>query len=402
MCSAIHTQLIKELQEGTIARIYKKTYESIISRVEEDGYFGESLTGIYSGEFCRTIGGLVSLLLETGDDEKAQKALTFVFESMKRNGLSKVPHTLGKVVKLKDGNWEQWVGKDDQIDGRAHVVMAYARYCLKAEQPEFENTYYNLVKNEMSLFLEQPYFYYQLDPNEWACTRLGLILNCSFEHSREGRRWSVFDLLSQSFVGAAAEAMIKLAMRRKDTAFAEFLQSRLDILKTSIDKYMTREVNGKKVYLEMRLPDGNWGKEFTGMGWVCYSPIPAQWEALDRQILRNTIDLLKQKLYINDPLDENIMLTFLEYDENGHINYSAIGKSIGWDIDYCRQEGQYDKILDWCGFFNKYHTDHDILMENINLTDGKWVKADCGNGEQCVWWCFAIARLRKALSLPVL
>lgn len=392
-------KLFNELQSGVVSKIYKKTYNSLIDRFKDNGYLEESLTGAYAGEYCRTIGGFVQLLMETGDFGRAKKALEFVFESMIRNKISKIPHTLGEVSYFEDGTFVQWVGTDDQIDGRAHIILAFVRLCLVINDKEFENKYYDLIKTELKSCLDQPYFYYQPGMVEWSCTNLGLIFNCSFEHSRENRRWSAFDLLSQNFIGASTDEMIKLAKRRNDNKFESFLKLRLDVLKNSIDIYMTRIVNGKKVYLEMRLPDSNYGKEYKGMGWVCYSSIPAQWEALDRKVLQNTIELLREKLYIHDPENENINFTTLEFDEKDNITYSVIGKSMGWDIEYCRQERQYDKIMNWFKFLNKYHSDSDVLMEQINLIDRKWIKADCGNGEQCVWWCLAIARLRNELRI---
>ncbi|MDP4285705.1 MAG: polymorphic toxin type 44 domain-containing protein [Bacteroidota bacterium] len=411
-------EIVSELAHGTIGRIYNATYKSIISRIKPDGYFPESLTGAYPGEFPRTIGGLVSLFLETHDYAHAQSTLSFVLETMKRNNLSKVPHVIGPYKKLPNGKFEQGLDITDQVDGRAFFVMAYARFCLATRQNKFENTYYGMMKKEMHSFLEQPYFYfskgyeskgidkvpYVFHPERsvWSTTGLKIVFNSALEHSREGRYWSVFDIMTQSVVGAAGEAMMKLANERGDKEFYNFLSERIGLLKVGIDRNMTRIVDGKKVYLEMRLPNGDFGKEFTGMGWLCYAPVAAQWEALDKQVLRNTIDLLKQKLYIQDPLDKNIRFTTSEYDEKGNITYGVIGKAMGWDIEYCRQHGQYDKILGWCKFLNKYHSDNNIYMEGITLKDGEWKKVDFGNGEQCTWWCWAIARLRKELKLPVL
>ena len=395
----IKKQLIYELGHGTVSKIYRNTYHSLTSRMKENGYLQESLTGAYRGEFPRTIGGYVSLLMETEDYIRIQRSLEFVFESMIRNHLSKVPHVIDSLKISADGTVNQWFETEDQVDGRAHVVMAYARFCLKKNQPEFENKYYEIAKKEVMSFLDQPYFYYIYRSN-FSCNAIHLVFNCALEHSREGRMWSVFDILTQSFVGAAAQSMMQLAERRNDTELYEYLKTRLEVLKDGVDKHLTRVVDGKKVYLEMRLPDGNWGQPFTGMGWLCYGPVAAQWEPIDRQILRNTINLLKQTLFIDDELDKNLKYLAAEYDEKGSVTKLVIGKAIGWDMEYCRQEGEYDKILEWFKFLNKYHADKPIYIESMFFKGGNWVQADCGNGEQSVWWCFAIARLRKDLGLP--
>ena len=399
--ATVKKQLIDELERGKISKIYRNTYHSLTSRMKRDGYLQESLTGAYRGEFPRTIGGYVSLLFETEDYMRIQRSLEFIFNSMIRNHLTRIPHVIDSLKISGNGSVEQWFETEDEIDGRAHVVMAYARYCLKKDHPDFENRYYEIAKKEVISFLDQPYFYYIKNSN-FSCNAIHLVFNCALEHSREGRMWSAFDLLTQSFVGAAAQSMMELAERRNDTKLSEYLKTRLEVLKDGVDKHLTRVVDGKKVYLEMRLPDGNWGVPFTGMGWLCYGPVAAQWEPLDHQVLRNTVDLLKQTLYITDEYEKNLRYLAGEYDEKGQISKFVIGKGIGWDIEYCRQEGDYDHILECFKFLDKYHADKSIYMESMSLKGGRWIAGDCGNGEQSVWWCWAMARLRKDLGLIAL
>ena len=38
--------------------LYARTYNSLLERVEAEGFFQESLTGAYAGMFPRTVGGL--------------------------------------------------------------------------------------------------------------------------------------------------------------------------------------------------------------------------------------------------------------------------------------------------------------------------------------------------------
>jgi hypothetical protein len=42
-------------------------------------------------------------------------------------------------------------------------------------------------------------------------------------------------------------------------------------------------------------------------------------------------------------------------------------------------------------------TDSDLAA----MKDAVWKSKDAGNGEQCAWWCWAMARLRKEKGLPV-
>ncbi len=86
----------QKLTSDFFTRLYSNTYYSLISRIEADGYLQESMTGQYDGEYCRTVGAMVPLLVETKNYEKAELMLKFVFQTMKANGMNRVPHVIGK------------------------------------------------------------------------------------------------------------------------------------------------------------------------------------------------------------------------------------------------------------------------------------------------------------------
>lgn len=388
-------ELLRQLEQGTVGRIYHATLRSILDRQEPDGYFAESLSGAYEGEYCRTIGALTELYLELGEYRRARSALEFVFSCMEQNELARVPHVLGR--RPADGSG-QWISREDQIDGRAHVVMAFARYCLSAGDWEFVAHHYRAARTEVEAFLEQPYFYYQPDRSQWACTGLQLVFNASFEHSREHRRWAAFDLLSQCFVGAAGEAMVRLARRVHDNAFADWAARRLELLQAGVARRLTRTVDGKTVYLEMLLPDGDWGVPFSGMGWVNLSPLAAGWSGLDPQWLDQTVELLHRRLRVDDPCGSGFAVTMMEDDGAGRPVFEIMGKSMAWDMEYDRRTGSWEQLAQWFGFLQAHHGDGDILMEDMKFDGVRWQKADCGNGEQCCWWCWAVARLYRTLT----
>ncbi len=52
-----------ELSSDFFRQLYSNTYYSIIGRIDDDGYFQESLSGQYDGMYCRTVGALIPLLI---------------------------------------------------------------------------------------------------------------------------------------------------------------------------------------------------------------------------------------------------------------------------------------------------------------------------------------------------
>ena len=548
---------IKEsLQSEYIEELYSNTYYSLLDRVDPDGFLQESLTGRYPGMFSRTVGGIVSLFIETGEFDVSEKIINCTLKAMTVNEMERIPHvflrqtnyikpvsddnklmqyvTSAALYKLsenisgavqfkapdqpiqaleaaislnackgtltmtlrKDKDsppiryvsieakqvmpgqlWQRfeltepllldkgrgyfmrfefdgfgapiWYGLDDepeyggafwlkeeavsnnwmyhknyapayavdagklrhkpihksyeiyaksdwdQIDGQASVIMAWARLALERGQTGFENRTYELVAKLMDRTSDQPYF---------MCGKgfkvgVNLVQNIALEHSRESRYWHAWDILTQCVVGASLESMIEIAKRRGDFKHALRWQYRLQVLKKGIAQNLTRTLNGKKVYLEMLLPDSNGGTPFTGMGWLNLAPVMAQWDPLERQVLRNTVEALREKLLLDyngyKYLDD-------EYDEQGKVSNLILGKVVGWELDYARQEKEYYRIKEWLNFLNATHSGK-IYMEFMRLnSDGQWIIKDRGNGEQCAWWCWAMARLRKEVGLPVI
>ena len=80
------------LQSEVIEGLYHRTYQSLLDRVDSDGFLQESLTGRYPGMFPRTVGGAVSLFLETGEFEVAEKLINCTLESMVYNEMERIPH----------------------------------------------------------------------------------------------------------------------------------------------------------------------------------------------------------------------------------------------------------------------------------------------------------------------
>jgi hypothetical protein len=280
----------------------------------------------------------------------------------------------------------------DQIDGQAHVIMAWADLARQRGRTEFEDRTYPLMATLMDRTSDQPYFM-------WArghAISLNLVQNIGFEHSREGRYWHVWDLLTQCVVGSALESMIEIANSRGDSKHALRWRDRMQVLKKGVQTSLTRQVNGKTIYLEMRRPDSAGGVPFLGMGWVNFAPIMAHWEPLDRSVLQNTVAVLREKL-VREFHGQKYLA--MEFNEAGNVSNYVIGKGVGWEMEYSRQEQEYSQIFDRLEFLRVVHRG-ELYMESMSLENGQWIEGDGGNGEQCGWWCWALARLRKAAGLP--
>lgn len=374
------------LQSGRIAKIYKATYDSIFSRVGESGYFQESVTGRYKGEYVRSIGALVKLALETGQDAAAARALKFVTDTMTLNSLSYFPFTISADKKT--------VRKEDEPDGRAHFVLGWALYALQCDDADYEDATYAMVAAELDKLLSQPYFY-----GEGDTPAMDLVFNRRFTHTRMKNAsdyWQSFDLLTNCFVAAAAENMIAVAAARGDGEAAARWQAKLDKLAVGINERMVHTVDGKEIYLELYTVENGKAVAEKGYSWVCLSPAAAGWSGTDTQVLTDTAKAMYKKLW---KTTKNGGYLAVECAANGTVKNWILGKSVGWDIETARLAGDYAHILEWFLFLEKNHGASDIYMETMKPSGSSWKLGDCGNGEQCIWFIWALARLRNELGL---
>jgi len=288
------------------------------------------------------------------------------------------------------------VSRIDQIDGQAHIIMAWAKLALaRGKTTPFENKTYGFVANLMDSSTELPYF----DTNGDKGVK-GLIRNPDLEHSRDCRMWNTYDILSQSFIGSALENMIPIAKRRGDKKHVDSWSKKLEMLKAAIDKNMTFELDGKRAYLEMLTPDGNSGIPYTnGLGWVNLAPLAAQWEALDRSVLDNTIAALRKRGFRDDK-GKKWLIADWAADPDKETPMLII-KGVGWELDYSKQKKEWKRIIEWLDFLESRNFSP-IIAEAIcyNKKNKTWSLNDPGNGEQSCWWVWGMIRLRKELGLP--
>ena len=393
----------QKLQDPAIETLYAKTFHSLLDRMDHtNGYLPESLTGAYIGMYPRTTGAFVFLLMETGHYDLAELNLRYVLESVKANGLERIPHVLEKGMRIHSD--------EHQIDGQAHVILGWARLALARGVTAFEEETWPIVSKLTTRTCDRTFF----PSGSWSIEP-GLIRNIAFEHSRDFRRWDVWDLLTQCFVGAALTDMIKVAARHNSPQLiADWTQKR-QILSEGINKHLVVQRDGLPTYAEMMLPNGNGGDTYHGMGWVTLSPIAAGW-CTDTAIVRNTVAYMNRH-FLQTTNGIRWMPTDI-YPDGSFIN-EVIGKGIGWELDFARTENDFKRVLEILELIKASNAGKDIYMEfawlegdgykhndritkedALKMKDMKWTSRDAGNGEQSSWWCWAMARLRKAVGLP--
>lgn len=375
-------ELYDLLTKGHIAEIYRESYASVFNRIEESGFLQESLTGRYRGEYVRSVGALAILADLVGEQETAKNCLRFVTDVMQKKSLTAVPFVISA-----DGNT---VNTADELDGRAHFVYGWALYIAKSGDTTYFEETYPLMKREADAFCSDTYFY-----ADW-----GLMRNRRFTHTRvrNGNDYhDAFDLLTNSFAAAALEQMVAVAAANGHAADTEKWSDTLQMLKMGIAENLTRTVDGKCLYLELRDFDGGAGTAETGVSWVCLSPFAAGMAGVDAATLRNTA-AYTQKVLWKTSGDGGYLA--VESSASGTVRNYILGKSIGWDIAAALQSGDETHILQTLRFLEKNHTAV-VYMEQMRPSGNGWTTVDCGNAEQVIWFLWGMAQLRQAVGLPM-
>ncbi len=411
---AMYQKVKEELSSDFFETLYSNTYYDLLDRIEADGFLQESRTGQYDGMYARTVGAMVPLLLETGELMHAEHLINCVFDAMTTNGMTRVPHVLDRKQYLDKpadsvNNPYRIVGRTDQIDGQAHVILAWAKLALYRGETNFENRTWRIAAALMDRSVTKPYF-----GLEEKGAIPDLIYNYAFEHSRLVP--SSYNLLTQCFVGAALESMIAVAKRRGESDAASRWQQKLDILRAGIEKHFVQNADGKDVYYELLLNENNEHIPFHGMGWVNLSPVAAQWEPLRHDVMVNTVAALRRSIQTWNGIK------WMPTDSwpTGEFYGQMIGKGIAWEMEYAAREKEWTRLHEICSMLRIIQHQQPIYMENAylangmqqdiytltkaelkNLEQGVWKIVDPGNGEQVAWWCWAMARLRKQMRLPV-
>lgn len=398
----------KEVQSKYFEELYANTFNSLTSRMREDGYLPESLTGAYSGMFPRTTGAYVLLLIEAGMYDEAEATLQYVLTTLEKNDMEYVPRVIGSNYNIEEDQF--------QIDGHAHVILAWARLALARGKTPFEDKTWTQVRVLMRFATSRAHFLHGHWYGHWAIEP-NLVRNTALEHSKDARMWDCFDLLTQSFIGAALTDMSIIAERQNDPKMVKHWTGQLELLREGISKHLTTEHYGIRTYSEMLIPNGEAGVPYDGLGWVTLSPIAAGWEGVDHQILKNTVSVMNEKL-----LQHSNGVYWMPTDgyPDGSFSNEIIGKGIGWEIDFANTEQDDKRLMEILDMIKIVNAEHPIYMEGAWLQgddywqnkrlqesdipamkDCEWKVKDAGNGEQTAWWTWAMARLRKSAGLNV-
>ena len=273
--------------------------------------------------------------------------------------------------------------REIQPDGNymfIHAWYQYAMGCLDNEDNRiFIAESYPIIRTYANYYLDNGY----IGEN-------GLMRNPYFEHSREGRKWNSYDLITNVFASQALYEMSRFAADHGDAASAAKWSAASNALTEAIAEHLITEYDGVTIYAELYDIDN--GTFIPGISWVNLAPMAAEWYAMDNQIMQNTLDLYG--VYATTTIRGHEML-----HTNGTLGeikdgVSVIGKGLSWEIMYYHAIGNKDREEYLLSFIETVAAECGVYPENYRNDR----LADPGNQEHASWQFYAVSFAHPELT----
>ncbi|MBQ9467619.1 MAG: hypothetical protein IJU52_01265 [Clostridia bacterium] len=268
-----------------------------------------------------------------------------------------------------------------QTDTTYMLLHAWAMYAgrsgNKAEDRFFIGESYPLVKTFANFFIDSKRYYNDA---------LDLIFNPSLEHSRKGRYWQSYDLITNVFASQALRELSAIAEKTGDSASAEKWKTYSEKIKGGIERNLTAEYDGKTIYAEFY--DAENGMTFyPGISWVNFAPVAAEWYGTDPEIMMNTYEVYKKHAGIR-MLGYNGLATDATLGTN-EIRRELIGKGVAWELMFCRTVGDEERIREILALERATAKKYRLSVYPESWTSQTTV-SDPGNQEHCAWQVYAM------------
>ena len=293
-----------------------------------------------------------------------------------------------------------------QVDGHYMWLNSFAMFVLQAEK-NFKGQYDEFIKAvypQMSAYAEH---FFETEGTlggnvGFIDETYGLMYTPSYEHSRDGRYWKAFDLITNVFVSEAMHKMSQVASvygtADQATAYAKYA----DELAAAINDKMVYELDGKDIYIDLiDVENGTNHKGYTevteegyrvykGFSFVNLAPLAADWYAMDEQIMKNTYETYfkfgSEKYGKYNVL--GVTVTLNENETTDKIGNHVIGKGFAWELHYNWKMGNTERVEEMIAFMEARST---TVYPEVWRRDGG--VSDSANQEHANWILFTMARI---------
>ena len=271
----------------------------------------------------------------------------------------------------------------------AHAWFAYANAAPDTpEDAEFIAQSYPIIKRYVNAYVE----------GGFIDDELNLIRNDFLEHSREGRKWKTYDLITNAYASQVFREFAEFETKLGSADEAASWNALAERIRAGVHETLTTEVGGKRIYAEL-IDIANGDRYIQGMSWVNLAPIAAGWYGMDEQIMKNTFEVYRSRATVSYG---GIPMLDACYDMNtGRYGNHVIGKGYSWELMFSAAVGDTERV----GVMTEF-----MLMNSpaSNMYPESWWYpnrfSDVGNQEHSSWIAYAMAtvypELKEAVRRP--
>ena len=369
-----------ELKRGgtVVSRIKLKTSELPKSKAYVALEFGLPLTPVRTGNYTLTL---------SAPDSPANSVTWYGRRNFK--GLATTLN--GKALSgeatyeaFKTGvTFESTDVQPDTIFALAHAWIAYAKAAPNTEEDAaFITESYPIIKKYVRAFVD----------NGYINDDLKLIRTDFLEHSREGRKWKSYDLITNVYGSQVFREFADFDSALGNADEAAYWNALAEKIREGINETLTTEVNGKRIYAELIDLDHD-NAYIKGMSWVNLAPIAAGWYGMDVQLMKNTFEVYRQLATVSYG---GIPMLDACYNMNTHgYGNHVIGKGYSWELMFSAATGDTDRVDVMTEF---------MLMNSpaSNMYPESWWYpnrfSDVGNQEHSSWIAYAMSTVYPELK----
>lgn len=293
-----------------------------------------------------------------------------------------------------------------QVDGHYMWMNSFAMFVLEAEA-NYKGQYEEFIRTVYPFMEAYTFYFFETEGAVggnvgFIDETYGLMYTPSYEHSRDGRYWKAFDLITNVFCSEAAHKMGAVAKIYGSAETAEQFNKWADDLATAIHKELVYELDGKDIYIDLiDVENGTNHRGYTevteegyrvykGFSFVNLAPLAADWYAMDEQIMKNTYETYfkfgSEKYGKYDVLGVVVVLN--ENETTYNIGNHVIGKGFAWELHYNWKMGNTERVEEMIAFMEARST---TVYPEVWRKDGS--VSDSANQEHANWILYTMARI---------
>ena len=277
-----------------------------------------------------------------------------------------------------------------QVDGNYMLVNAFAMFVAADTKQEYKDlieAIYPTIEKFTDYFISDEQDYLSID---------NLMRNPCYEHSRNGRYWDCYDLITNCFTSEALHKMSAVAAGLGKTDKSALYKRTADEIARGVHEGLVSEINGKKIYTELIALDEN-GKVYKGFSFVSLAPVACDWYAMDDEIMENTYNLylgMGGTTY-GGAMVLPVVVVLNDQDKVVTSGDHVIGKGLAWELLYLWKTGKTERLQKLINFVDKNSKTVYPEVWRMNGT-----LSDSANQEHANWLIYEIARISGKSRIP--